>query len=360
MKTTDFNNTYTAEHLNESMFKQFGKKINFENYNREQLENYRNLLRTKVNQNECNSKFNDLIANENYQQDKLMLELLNTKIKELIGESTVIIEKSKSKKQARLMAMAAHDPAIAKKSRIKQSVAKEFNKADTGTKLLSKAMKTKTESIKPLKGNQKKLDVADPKGKLDKADFKSLRKNAEKLKESAMAANYKIIIESLQTLLAEDEEGKAKDITAGTDMVNDFTSWMQRVGQYQTKTMIELADNIRANFGQEKSDRFKNTLQPALQSALDALTASRETITHAVAVLAGEPGAEEAEMMGSTPVPNEEVPSTELDTNADEFAASDAAAGGAEIAGRAMRESFEEQSVRRLQESHNVIWNLAK
>ena len=43
-----------------------------------------------------------------------------------------------------------------------------------------------------------------------------------------MKENYKQIIEGLQYFLAEDEEGKAKDITAGTDMVNDFTSWMQR------------------------------------------------------------------------------------------------------------------------------------
>ena len=37
---------------------------------------------------------------------------------------------SKSKKQARTMAAAAHNPAFAKKMGIPQSVAKEFNKAD--------------------------------------------------------------------------------------------------------------------------------------------------------------------------------------------------------------------------------------
>lgn len=48
---------------------------------------------------------------------------------------------SKSAKQARTMAAAAHSKSFAKKLGIKQSVAKEFNKADTGTKRLSKAMK---------------------------------------------------------------------------------------------------------------------------------------------------------------------------------------------------------------------------
>ena len=55
-------------------------------------------------------------------------------------------EKSTSEKQARTMAAAAHNPEFAKKVGIDQSVAKEFNKADTGTKQLSNAMKEGTES----------------------------------------------------------------------------------------------------------------------------------------------------------------------------------------------------------------------
>ena len=45
---------------------------------------------------------------------------------------------SKSVKQARLMAAAAHDPAFAKKVGIPVSVAKEFNKADAKTGILRK------------------------------------------------------------------------------------------------------------------------------------------------------------------------------------------------------------------------------
>ena len=55
-------------------------------------------------------------------------------------------EKSTSEKQARTMAAAAHNSEFAKKVGISQSVAKDFNKADTGTKQLSNAMKEGTES----------------------------------------------------------------------------------------------------------------------------------------------------------------------------------------------------------------------
>ena len=50
---------------------------------------------------------------------------------------------SKSKKQARLMAAAAHDPEFAKSAKTPQSVAKEFNAADKKAGILKKKGKTK-------------------------------------------------------------------------------------------------------------------------------------------------------------------------------------------------------------------------
>lgn len=44
---------------------------------------------------------------------------------------------SKSAKQARLMAAAAHDPKFAKRVGVPQSVAREYNQADKGTGILS-------------------------------------------------------------------------------------------------------------------------------------------------------------------------------------------------------------------------------
>lgn len=45
---------------------------------------------------------------------------------------------SKSAKQARTMAAAAHDPKFAKRVGIPQKVAREFNQADKGTKIRKK------------------------------------------------------------------------------------------------------------------------------------------------------------------------------------------------------------------------------
>ena len=68
------------------------------------------------------------------------------------GEEGIrIAERSKSQAQAHMMAAAAHNPKFAKKVGMKQSVAKEFNKADTGKDIskLPKKVKKTEEGAKP-------------------------------------------------------------------------------------------------------------------------------------------------------------------------------------------------------------------
>ena len=194
-------------------------------------------------------------------------------------------------------------------------------------------------------------------------------KKAGKLEEANLIfkRHVRIVNESLAALLAEDEEGKAKAITAAGDMVNDYTSWMQRVGQYQTKTMIELADAIKADFGAQEAEAFKAAVGPALSQTLEVLTQQREAVSNAVAVLAGE-AAPEAPMgmepAGALPPePGMDAAAPDMmnpEPAGDEFGAADAAAGGAEAAGRAMRESKEQRRARKLAESHSIISKLAR
>jgi len=202
---------------------------------------------------------------------------------------------------------------------------------------------------------KKKVGINGPKGKLPKESMRE----AQQIFRNHVA----IVNESLRTLLREDEEGKAKAITAASDMVNDFTTWMQRVGQYQTKSMIELADSIRAEFGQQEADQFKQAVAPALQATLETMTQQREAISHAVAVLAGE--ASDPTMMGGATggMGGAEVPDMsgggDADTQApagDEFGASDAAAGGMETSGRELRESRKLAQVKqKIAESHALM-----
>ena len=89
------------------------------------------------------SEVHEEVAEETAHKRQLMNQYAQTIAERVLMRESKLEEKSKSEKQARFMAAAAHDPQFAARTGIKQSVAKEFNKADTGTKQLSQAMKKK-------------------------------------------------------------------------------------------------------------------------------------------------------------------------------------------------------------------------
>jgi len=487
MKTIDLNKPITANQLNENMFKKFGVKVNFDKYTREELENYRNLLRTKIFQVEQTSGFNASLTDDAYQKDKYMVNLLNTKIKEMLGESKkakpdfLDMDKDGNKKEP--MKKAVKDKKMKEglkgnqgkldmdkdgkleksdfaklraKKKVKESKesaaelahhhAMEYMKrhrmgdldhcshhkkaceelggaihhgsagecyhthggimngmaylvkeggmvpaapmggapAPAVGGMQSQGMGTPEQGVahNPVLGGQQTVGENMKQGDTKKSstggtitktatglkhtsgknysamnpppEDKKLEKKKSKVKEN----QHKVQIARLQ-YLREDEEEKAKTITAGSDMVNDFTTWMTRVGQYQTKSMIELADQIRQEFGQMESEAFKQAVAPALEQALQALSQTRETISSAVATLAsggtpnpmGDMGGMDAGMdSGAMPPP---------EMAGDEFAAADAAAGGSELAGRETREA-RQLFARKLSEAHSLVRSLSK
>ena len=498
MKTTEFNRSITSSKLRENFGKQFGSKVNLEKYDREQLEDIRNKLRTRIFQQEGAAGFNDLLTNETYQKDKAMLELLNTRIKEMLGEQMqklrdkmdaltenkkdvkttkkpkgskpdfLDLDKDGNKKEPmkkaaadkkknpfakvkegakpdfldldkdgnkkETMKKAAKDAkmkegfptvADAKKAHAEKTGTGKFDKKETdkgvhytkkdtagGTEDPRRPAKSMTskKTGKPMaegskecanghtkmtKGcdecsgmwestgdySAKKAAAGKDIGKPGK-NFAKIEKSAgggEKGKRIAGAVlkklrakestetfrhNVRFVNESINFLLQEDEEGKAKAITAAGDIVNDYTSWMQRVGQYQTKSMIELADAIRADFGAAEAEAFKNSVGPALSATLDVLTQQREAVSNAVATLAGEAAPETPMGMEPEMEPGMDMaPPDEMNPDmgaGDEFGASDAAAGGSTTSGREMRENAQQRRARKLAESHSIMAKLAK
>jgi hypothetical protein len=560
MKTNDFQPSLTSSQLQENIFRQFGTRIALEKYDRERLENVRNLLRTKVDQTEKKAGVNDLLTNETYQKDKAMLQLLNTRIKEMLGEDIktlrdkldAINEGKKSMKDPiRTTKAKGSKPdfldldkdgdrtepmkSAAKSSKMKEAIKKDrkelegnefsgelakakaqhqdsfkvggkeypvreggeeeitkdlrsrggdqdtkskFNKQETKPGVTRYTKKSSTFDDTPHQKTPKPAHTkADTQAKKDdeaksqqydsgprkirkdgethyyigkkkcskddydaamtkidkRADqakrlaamgeaagekecnhsakgkrcpvhglqecgmgvyegedegkpgknFAKIAKDAGKRYGSKAAGervagavrnklkkqgkleeahrifkrHVKIVNESLAYLLSENEEDKAKAITAAGDIVNDYTSWMQRVGQYQTKSMIELSDSIRGDFGVQQAEAFKNAVAPALAATLEVLTAQREAISNAVAVLAGEQIPETP--MGAEPGMDMAGPDMMNEPAGDEFGAADAAAG-AGTPGREMRESASQRRARRLAESHSIISKLAR
>jgi hypothetical protein len=114
----------------------------------------------------------------------------------------------------------------------------------------------------------------------------------------------------------------------------------------ENETLLQLGDSIRDEIGQAESKQFIESSAPAIQTALENLKTTREALSSAVGVLAGEETA--GDMLGAEP---EEGGETDMaapadaeapaEAPADDFATAEPAAGGMETAGREKRESID-------------------
>ena len=129
-------------------------------------------------------------------------------------EGIRIAERSKSQAQARMMAGSAHDPKFAKKVGVKQSVAKEFNKADTGKKMssLPKKVKAKEEVDETTtSGSVATVGNSAPKASKGGMSF------GKGVYESFNNSLEKMISESIdvtETVNEHEQEGKTITVTA--------------------------------------------------------------------------------------------------------------------------------------------------
>ncbi len=125
------------------------------------------------------------------------------------------------------------------------------------------------------------------------------------------------------------------------DMVDKITGWLEDTASMKSETLLELVDSIRDELGSDISNQFEQKVKPALEEVYNSLETNRTALAQAVAVITGEeaPGTG-SDTMGGNMMGGSDLDS-ELAATGDEFAASAPAAGGAEQAGRARRESIE-------------------
>jgi hypothetical protein len=146
-----------------------------------------------------------------------------------------------------------------------------------------------------------------------------------------------------ETAVKEGIENQSELILAAKDMMDKVTGYLEDLATMKTESMLELSDRIRDEMGADKADAFMQKVKPALESAEQTLTTTRTELDQAVRILTGEELAS-TEPVGALDEPLDAT-GDELDSlNApagDEFAATDANAGGTEPEGRQKRESRE-------------------
>ena len=344
MNIREISKPITAKSLNESLAKKFGKKIALEKFTLEQLQDVRNRLRTTLSQVETNESF-QAVQSEAYQKNKLFLDVLNAEI----TERENIVE--------------AND--------CDETCPKSCPDCG-GTGDPEKYKASMKEGAKPDANKNGIPDYAeDGKGPNDLA--KGKKEGGDKPKDAAkgLSAKQKKLPAGLQKAIAgknesvvkEGAEDQAELVMAAKDMVNRVTSWMEDTAEMQTESMLELADAIRDEQGQEKSDAFVQTVKPALESMYTAMESTRESLTQGVGQLTGE--AEPMDTMGAEPEAEMEptvdaddaAGGDDLDVSVDAAAAG---AGGEEEAGREKRESVRRSKKAMLETSRRLGTILSK
>ena len=423
----------SADRLNESFFRMFGKKLNLENFDLEQLQDARNRLRTQISQIRSQSNFNETVENDNYLQAKMMLDAINAEIaerdehiieadieegqsdvdyelhliaksndeEELIdameglkgGELQIALEDMMEELKDELAEKGMTDVMRDEDKMIEMLMDKLFDEygedgeeydygdmnssdADADADALKSAGFGSDEDYESIqyedrvdekavsKAQQRAAGIAlaakrkgkTPPGKgaaaeMAKMSTKELEKYAgTKHKNLPAKKDESVTRGEDMTTLREGEVQQASAIVTAKTMVDRVGRWIEELSGMENETLLQLGDSIRDEMGQEQSRAFIEAVAPAIQSALETLKGTRETISNGVNTLAT--GEAPANMLGAEPeggdMDGEEAPmDMEMpaeEPTGDEFAAAEPAAGGAEEAGRQQRESIDRQN----------------
>jgi hypothetical protein len=326
MRITEFNKQVTAKELNESVAQQFGQKLNLDSFTLEQLEDARNKLRTRVHQFESTTGFDAVHTNENYQKNRMFLDVLNRAIDE---RSQSVVEFTEMEQ-------------MVLNKVVEGAIAFEELPVELQEKAQSQAQQKFMGMVYAAKKGEK---PASP--EVAKVAQGMSKKSAKDYAQTAHKGLPKHVEESV---LREGEEERAELIMAARDMVDRITGWMEDTANMQAEQMLKLVDSIRDEVGSDVSQEFESIMKPALATVYTALESSRQQLTSGVELLTGEGeptdmmGAEEPaldDMSGDTTADDALPGEGGSDMSVDDFSADAAAAGGEEAAGRATRESIE-------------------
>jgi hypothetical protein len=369
MEACDLFSTHRSPRkLNESLQKVFGKKINLENFSLEQLEDARNKLRTQISQVRSNSGFNETIENDAYNQAQFMLDAIIAEIadrEEFIadaGTAEASYEEGAMKDvdyDLRMLAGEDEEELIAAlQGEYGSGVADVLNdmmselQDDLASKGMNDVMNDDDKMIEMLwdklvdeygGSDSDEGGETDDNYALSSAGFGSDEDYGDFGRDEGVQGDD-------MRRVTEGEIQQAQSIVSAKTMVDRVGRWIEELSGMENDSLLQLGDQIRDEMGQEQAKAFISAVAPAIQSALENLKTTRETLSSGVRILTGEE--QPAEMLGGEPAGGgeEEMSAAEPDMMnqepeaGDEFAAADAAAGGAEAAGREQRESIQFQN----------------
>jgi len=386
MKTTDlFKINRTSKRLNESMFKTFGRKLNLETFNVEQLEDARNKLRTQIYTARSSSSFNENVENDALSQAQFMHDAIVAELSERdepIVDNTVyeggnfdeqeVVELLKKFDEDMNEIYGYGDPdyekimAALRNGDVESAVDEVWNSYSDQEGGELRNMDPYIEDLEAnlnhiVQGSDDEGGDTDDGYALASAghgsdeDYETFDQGKGLAAEAARGTHNRPRLPENNTSrtqgesmsnLREGEIQQASAIVTAKTMVDRVGRWIEELSGMENDTLLQLGDSIRDEMGQEQAKGFIEAVAPAIQSALENLKATREALATGVRTLTGEEqpvnmlGGEPAADMAAEP----DAMNTDAELGGDEFAAAEPAAGGAEEAGREMRESINHQN----------------
>jgi len=376
MRTTDlFNFNRSSKRLNESLHRNFGAKINFENFDTEKLEDARNKLRTQIYTARSSSGFNETVENETltkaqFMHDAIVAELMDRE--EHIVDTTVQ-EGADIDKQQLMMILKQFDEnmneiggygdpdlnkilAALSQGDVESAVEEvAYNYADQdGGEIRSNDMDNYLEDLedqfKDLVGGSDDNEggETDDGYALASAGFGSDEDYGDFPESYDSNRNESINTGDDMSNLREGEIQQASAIVTAKTMVDRVGRWIEELSGMENDTLLQLGDSIRDEMSQEQAKAFIEAVAPAIQQALETLKGTRDTLSSGVRSLAS--GEQPTDMLGADPMADMSAEPDAMNVEEpmpggeDEFAAAEPAAGGMETAGREQRESINRES----------------
>tara|TARA_X000000950_G_C13917912_1_gene661888 strand:- start:3808 stop:4965 length:1158 start_codon:yes stop_codon:yes gene_type:complete len=385
MKTSDFMNTVTVESLQKDLRNKYGVSVDLAKYSKEQLESYSHKIQNKLKEFELKHNFNESLNNDEFQKTLLISKIVESAINQYIDNPLESVDEEDLGED--VIEVDESDADVARDFTVENPNDDIDDDPGAGTDVDPNADKNVSQDSKVLTALRA---VMDDKGKanlarmaiekilqgkpLNKQQIDGFRdamqsmmepflnmQGVQRLKAMKRGMGAEAVGES--KVVKEGAEEQAELTMAAKDMVDRFTAFLEDVAEMGAEGMLELADSIRDEMGQEQSDAFVATVKPALEATQEVLTTSREALTAGVGIITGETAPTDtigAEPEGDIEEPMDtDEPVDPIDPAGDEFSASEPATGGDEPEGREKRESYTPKK-KSIEESTRIMNKLAQ
>ena len=231
---------------------------------------------------------------------------VNLKLNLALSEATEYLNEAKSiiasYKQSPKFHLSQHDSKYIQGLMLEQVLTMKVEELTEANVVMFSGNNTNTgKTMKPIVPGQMSGEYANALKKTAMGEDISV-KEWKKLKKQGISENLLTVLESKETsiklmtkiveskrqVIKEDEVSQAQVVLAAQDMVDRVQKMVEDMIDLQYKDVPALADTMKGELGTDQATQFKDAMSTALSTLSDTLTATKEQMDAAVAIVTGE------------------------------------------------------------------------